>query len=179
MKSKVELISEVVEIFKTLGHHQMRYQFDSWRKLDVPLAQLKSLFIIHVWGSVTVHDLAFDLGVTPGDVTSIVDRMVEQGLVQRSESPDDRRIVLLQLTDKGRETITSIRETGHSHMMRLLEKMHKHELNALVLGIRALLKAMEKDYKEMTSQQDVKDAPADMSSATPEHSIHRQTVNSA
>jgi DNA-binding MarR family transcriptional regulator len=179
MKSKADLIAEVDEIFKTLGHHRMHYQFEPWRKLDVPLAQLKSLFLIHMKESISVHELALDLGVTPGNVTSIIDRTVGQGLVKRSENPDDRRIVLLQLTDKGRETIANIHDTGHLHMKRILERMSREELASLVLGGKAFLKAMEKDFEGTTSQQNVKDAHADICSATTVHSIHHQKVNSA
>ncbi len=179
MKSKAELITEVDEVFKALGHHRMHYQFEPWRKLDVPLAQLKSLFLIHMKESISVHELALDLGVTPGNVTSIIDRMVGQGLVKRSENPDDRRIVLLQLTDKGRETIANIHDTGHLHMKLILEKMSRGELAALVLGAKAFLMAMEKEFEETTSQQNVKDARAEISSKTLVHSIHHLKVNSA
>jgi MarR family transcriptional regulator, organic hydroperoxide resistance regulator len=179
MKSKDELISEVAEIFRTMGHNGMHYQFESWRKLDVPLAQLKSLFIMHVRGSISVRDLANDLGVTPGNVTSIIDRMVGQGLVRRTENPDDRRIVLLQLTEKGRETFTNIHETSHLHMKRLLEMMTTEELDALALGGRAFLKVMEIDYKEMPLRKNIKDEHYDMSSAIPEHSIHHRKIESA
>ena len=34
MKSKEELISRVLELFKTLGHNRMRYQKEPWQNLD-------------------------------------------------------------------------------------------------------------------------------------------------
>jgi DNA-binding MarR family transcriptional regulator len=177
MKSKPELVSEVAEIFHTLGHHRMHSQFDPWRKLDVPLAQLKSLFIIQIRENISVRDLAADLGVTPGNVTSIIDRLVGQGLVQRTENPDDRRIVMLQMTDKGRETISNIHDMGKSQMKRWLDKMNRQELEALLLGGRGFLKAIETDYEEIASQQNVKDAHADIRSAKMMNSIHRQTAD--
>jgi MarR family transcriptional regulator, organic hydroperoxide resistance regulator len=179
MKSKADLITEVDEIFKTMAHQRMHYQFEPWRKLVVPLAQLKSLFLIHMKESVSVHDLALDLGVTPGNVTSIIDRMIGQGLVTRSENPGDRRIVLLKLTDKGRDTIADIHETGRMHMTRVLDRMSREELVALVLGGKAFLKAMEQDYEEMNPQQNLKKIHAEMFSKTPVHSIHRKALNSA
>jgi DNA-binding MarR family transcriptional regulator len=148
MPSKEELVSQVIELFKKLAQNRMHYQFEPWRKLDVPLAQLKSLFLIHIKGSVNVRDLALDLGVTPGNVTSIVDRLAGQGLVKRTEGPEDRRVVLLQLTDKGRETINKIHETGDNHMRRFLEKMSAEDVGALLQGMNSFLAAMKEDWEE-------------------------------
>jgi MarR family transcriptional regulator, organic hydroperoxide resistance regulator len=179
MKSKPELISEVIEIFKTLEQNRLHYQFEPWRKLDVPLAQLKSLFLIHIKGSVSVRDLALDLAVTPGNVTSIVDRLVGQGLVHRAENPEDRRVVLLQLTDKGRKTINEIHETGHAHMKRFIERMSSQDLTALVRGIRAFLAAIHEDHQELTSNQNVSNRNADISFQPPARSSHRHVVKPA
>ena len=38
-------------------------------------------------------------------MTNRIDRLVEHGLVQRQPSPDDRRGVLVQLTDAGRQRV--------------------------------------------------------------------------
>ncbi len=43
--------------------------------------------------------------VTSGTMTNRIDRLVEHGLVQRQPSPDDRRGVLVQLTDAGRQRV--------------------------------------------------------------------------
>jgi len=147
-ESKEALISRVLELFKTLGHNRMRYQKEPWQNLVVPLAQLKSLFLINIKGCINVRELAQELGVTPGNVTSIVDRLVGQGLAERSESPDDRRMVLLRITDKGRETITEIQETQHDHMKRFLERMAVEDISALYQGINAFITAMSQDQVE-------------------------------
>jgi DNA-binding MarR family transcriptional regulator len=145
---KAAMTGEVIKLFHKLGQTRMKYGSESWRKLEVPLAQLKSLFLIHMRGSVNVRTLAAELGVTPGNVTSIVNRLVGQGLVKRSESPDDRRIVLLELTDKGRETITEIHETGLSYMKSILERMNSEDITALVKGMSAFIIAIELDQQE-------------------------------
>jgi DNA-binding MarR family transcriptional regulator len=42
-------------------------------------------------------------------ITSLVDRMAENGLVERVKEPDDRRVVLIKLTDKGRRVHDEVR----------------------------------------------------------------------
>ncbi len=46
--------------------------------------------------------------VTSGGITYLVDRLVEKGLVQRQECPNDRRARYAVLTEQGRELIASI-----------------------------------------------------------------------
>jgi len=95
-----------------------------------------------------VRQLAAELCVTPGNVTSIVDRLIAQELVTRSEDTADRRQVFLKLTDKGLMTIREIGETGMSKMRSVLEKMDVEDIAALKRGVRALLIILEQDQKE-------------------------------
>jgi DNA-binding MarR family transcriptional regulator len=146
------MTGEVIRLFHKLGQARMKYGYEPWRRLDVPLAQLKSLFLIHMRGSVNVRTLAAEMGVTPSNVTGIVDRLVAQGLVKRSESLDDRRIVLLEITDKGKETITEIHETGLTYMKGVLDRMDAEDITALVKGMRAFIIALELDQQEKTGE---------------------------
>jgi hypothetical protein len=61
---------------------------------------------------------------------------------------DGRRIVLLELTDKGRETITEIHETSLSYMKGILERMNSEDITALVKGMSAFIIAIELDQQE-------------------------------
>ena len=173
---KAELIVQVIALFHQLGQSRMHYQFEPWRKLDVPLAQLKSLFLIHIQESINVRHLAQDLGVTPGNVTGIVDRLVGQGLVKRRESPEDRRIVLLELTDKGRETITDIHETGIGHLKRILERMNQEDINALIRGVSSFINAIERDSEDSTVKRSENSRHADISIGLREHILRHHIM---
>jgi MarR family transcriptional regulator, organic hydroperoxide resistance regulator len=146
---KAELADRIMALFKRMGRMQMQRAFEPWRKLDVPLAQLKSLFMIHIRGSLTSRQLAAHLRVTPGDVTSIVDRLVAQGLVTRGENPGDRRVVLLHLTEKGGNVITDIHSSGLNLMRGTLIRMNRDDIEALYRGINAMLTIVEEDNKEI------------------------------
>jgi DNA-binding MarR family transcriptional regulator len=54
-------------------------------------------------GSLPLNVVGNRLQVHPTSVTSAVDRLEGQGLVRRSPHPNDRRAVLAELTDEGRE----------------------------------------------------------------------------
>ena len=145
---KAARIEGLLKLFDDLSQAMAKYSFGPWRELDIPLAQLKSLFIISIKGSTNTRNLANDLGVTPGNVTGIVDRLVEQGLVSRTQNPEDRRVVFLQLTEKGRETITSIRESGMRQMTGILAYMSLDGLSCLAAGMKDLIESVEKHQKD-------------------------------
>jgi len=52
-------------------------------------------------------DLAEALACTPATVTGIVDTLEKKGLVIRSPHPEDRRSMLVKLTDEGRQLLQS------------------------------------------------------------------------
>jgi DNA-binding MarR family transcriptional regulator len=140
---KTKLIDEVVKLQIEVSLLLGRFAHESWKGLDVPLAQLKSLFMIASKGSTSVGKLSDDLGVTPGDVTGIVDRLVRQGLVSRGEDPEDRRVIVLQATDKGRVLLTDLRESGANQMAQILARMNSEELRSLSQGLSALIRALK------------------------------------
>lgn len=55
-----------------------------------------------------MSELAKNLKLTMSATTSIIDKMVELKLVKRHHSKDDRRIVLITLTENGRMLVSKI-----------------------------------------------------------------------
>lgn len=55
-----------------------------------------------------MSELAKNLKLTMSATTSIIDKMVEFKLVKRHHSKDDRRIVLITLTENGRMLVSKI-----------------------------------------------------------------------
>ena len=138
---KAELIHEVVELQRQANRTLGQYAAEVWIDSGLTIPQLKSLFFIASKGSTSFRRLAEALGVTPPNVTGIIDRLVEQGLVSRTENPEDRRIMLLQATDKGRNILANLRESGLNHMTQILTLLSLEELSSLVQGLSAFIKA--------------------------------------
>ncbi len=60
----------------------------------------------------TLGELSQRMMVSNGNVTGLVDRLVEQGLVNRRPSPKDRRAQLVSLTAQGRRFFAAIARTN-------------------------------------------------------------------
>jgi len=70
--------------------------------------QWAPLMIISRGGNPTAASLARDLNTDTGAMTRMLDRLEAKGLLTRSRSSQDRRVVVLTLTDQGRELTTRI-----------------------------------------------------------------------
>ena len=140
---RAELTKEIIELQRRLNRDMRRYTLDAWMELNLTIPQLKSLFFIANRGSTNFTKLASALGVTPSNVTGIVDRLVEQGLVSRQENPEDRRMLMLRVTDKGEAIIANLRERRASHISEILTHLSLEELNSVFKGLGLLVQAAE------------------------------------
>lgn len=78
-------------------HNFIRYT----RASGLSMSQLGALFHIHREGSSDVTGLGDHLGVTSAAASQMLDRLLQQELISRSEDPNDRRVKQISLTEKG------------------------------------------------------------------------------
>ncbi len=77
-------------------------------KYNLTLPQFDVLAQLNHEEGITQQALADRLFVTKGNVCGLMDRMMEQGLVERRADPNDRRAYSLHLTAKGKELIEKV-----------------------------------------------------------------------
>jgi DNA-binding MarR family transcriptional regulator len=77
-------------------------------RAGVSMTHLQLMWILEHHGELPMSRLADILDVSVSNATGIVDRMEERGLVERIRVPDDRRVVLVRISEGGR---TALRET--------------------------------------------------------------------
>lgn len=61
-------------------------------------------------GQLRASDLAEVLNITSGAVTSLCDKLIKCGYAKRSRTEEDRRVVYLDITEKGRDMLDSVRK---------------------------------------------------------------------
>ena len=94
------------------------------------LRQLSALTMIES-EQTTLGDVARRLMVTPAVVTGLIDRLERRGYVRRINSTDDRRRVLLALTDEGRAAAESVSSQLREDMASALNAFSPSELQQL------------------------------------------------
>lgn len=94
------------------------------------LRQLSALTMIES-EKTTLGDVARRLMVTPAVVTGLIDRLERRGYVRRINSTDDRRRVLLALTDEGRAAAESVSRRLQEEMAAALASFSAADLEQL------------------------------------------------
>lgn len=70
--------------------------------------QFGTLEALYHLGPLPLGELADKLLVTGGNVTYVMDRLEDQGLVYRYRRPDDRRVIQAKLTQEGRDLVAEV-----------------------------------------------------------------------
>ena len=78
--------------------------------LSISQFELLALTICDKSQPVTMGRLAQGMSVPVSTATGIVDRLVKKGLVERGGSEEDRRVVTVCVTDKGKDLVTQFRD---------------------------------------------------------------------
>lgn len=86
-----------------------------------------------------MKDLAGSALVSPGALTNRMDRLVERGLVDRWPAPENRRMVLVALTEKGERVANELLEGHMANERRILAALTADDQEALAGLLRRLL----------------------------------------
>ena len=157
---KQELITGLLSLQQRHNRLLREHSFNHWMKLGLTMMQLKSLFFIVETDNASSKKLAEILEVTLANVTGIIDRLTEQDLVVRAINPEDRRVVFLQPTEKGRRLIAALEEDASEHMGKILSSMSREDLQHLYTGFAAFLAVIEQLAHE--EKQNSADNPASL-----------------
>jgi DNA-binding MarR family transcriptional regulator len=82
-------------------HRSMRRFLQYARKNALSMSMIGTLFHLNQQQKAGVTDVGDHLGVTSAAASQMVERLVQQGLIQRTEDPEDRRVKQIILTDQG------------------------------------------------------------------------------
>lgn len=99
--------------------------------LDLTAPQLYVMATIGYAGQLPFNEIGAKMMVTVSNLTGIVDRLEEKGLVARERDTSDRRIVYVKLTSKGQKLYKTSIPTFENTLARLFEPLEKEEQKEL------------------------------------------------
>ena len=105
---------------------------------DLSIKEIHAIIAITMYDHQTASEVARKLHLTPGTLTTTVDRLVKKGYVRRIRGEDDRRIIRLGLTKKGR-LVYRAHDAFHRQMVRsFLKDLDPEEVKTIEKAIRNL-----------------------------------------
>lgn len=122
-----------------------------WSGVDLTFTQLRALSALAKRGSLRVSELAEEFGIGLAAASALADRMTRRGLITRKTDPDDRRIVRLELSLRGRHLIERLERGSTEHFAKLIARMTPAERDALATTMRAFVRLTEEHRIERES----------------------------
>lgn len=135
-----ELLAEMTSI----GIRDSRQFFRHWHRGFLSLVHLNVLTVLLAEGPMPMSRLAAALDVSVASATGIVSRMERRGVVERRHGVEDRRIVLVHLTDAGHKVFDEIEAHRREALSRTIAMLADHEVQAMLVGVRAMRAARER-----------------------------------
>jgi DNA-binding MarR family transcriptional regulator len=80
----------------------------------------------------TLGELSQRMMVSNGNVTGLAERLVEQGLLDRRSSPNDRRAQIVSLTSEGRRTFRAMARTHEDWIAQIFAGLDASEIDQLM-----------------------------------------------
>ncbi|MFX1364082.1 MAG: MarR family winged helix-turn-helix transcriptional regulator [Promethearchaeota archaeon] len=126
-------ISETVKKWVQLTlYKSLNSIFKFSKENDISMPQIGALIRIYRKGSCNVSVIGIELGISSAAASQLLHRMVQLGLIDRSEDPNDRRIKNLNLTQKGLEFLNECFRTSYKWFEDLIFTYNNDEKREII-----------------------------------------------
>lgn len=142
MNEKLVMINKMlVEVYDDVNLIE-EYSIKQGTFSDLSITEIHTIEAVGLYGTKTMSEVSMELGITMGTLTTAVDKLIKKGYMERSRSDSDRRIVNVNLTNRGKLAY------------RIHEKFHLDMVKAIMLDFtpqeeEALLTALSKLNKHL------------------------------
>ena len=141
--SKEQLAEQLVEHLERMYAGMRSEPTEQWSDLELTMPQLRTLMMLSD-GPQRMGAIAQHLSSSLSSATSMIDRLVDKGLVERVSRNEDRRVVVCQLTPPGQEEIGRFWRIGRNGIARIVVHLTTEELRTIVEAIHLLYTASQR-----------------------------------
>lgn len=126
-----ELIRETAVLCGRVARLLDPVRLRAWEERGITFPQLRILFRVRLNPEIDLRSLADGLEISPSAASQQVDKLVERGLVLRSEDPQDRRRLRLTLTQQGEEAAGEYSRAAIDYSTRVVSMLSEDDLRDL------------------------------------------------
>jgi DNA-binding MarR family transcriptional regulator len=136
----VDIFNQVLALEKKLFEQDKHFH-------DISMTETHVLEAIRKCDPPTMGTIAAKLQVTPGTLTSSVNKLIDKGYVNRHRSEKDRRIITLSLTEKG-ESVFQLHEEFHRDIVEaaVADLENREDLKKALQSIHRFFQKIKEQY---------------------------------
>jgi len=143
-------IAALEEWINVSMHRSMRNFIGYARQRGLSMSHIGAMFHIHREGTCGVTELGNHLDVTSAAASQMLDRLVQQELILRTEDPDDRRVKQIELSDKGKlllEEGIRARQRWVEDLVESLSQVEKDTIKAALDTLNDKVRALKQPFE--------------------------------
>ena len=119
------------------GHAAARFA-ERLASLRITPADAGILRIVQATEGISQQALGAELSVAPSRLVTLIDDLEKKGVIERRDSPGDRRSYALYVTSKGRELMKNIGQVARDHQHALCAALTVEEREQLALLLKRI-----------------------------------------
>ncbi|WP_164985086.1 MarR family winged helix-turn-helix transcriptional regulator [Ammoniphilus sp. CFH 90114] len=117
------------------------YEWNQLNQTDLYITHVLILQLLEEKGRQRPTILAEELQITTGGITGLTNKLVKEGLIRRSMSEQDRRVIFLEITDQGKEVLTKVIKQKENLTEKLFGSLTDTDVKELKRILQLLLKS--------------------------------------
>lgn len=119
MKIEYTIIASVRRIIRAVDVFSTKLK----DRFGLTSSQITCLEYIHNNGPCSISAVSKSLQLSPSMLTNIIDQLEVRGYIQRVRSTNDRRVILIEITDSGKEVLESMPDSLNKKLLRNLDEL--------------------------------------------------------
>jgi DNA-binding MarR family transcriptional regulator len=121
------------------------------RMVGINTTDQRCLDLVDVHGGMTAGELAEAASLSPGAVTTVLDRLERMGFVTRTRDENDRRRVIVEMTDKARKLAGAVYGPIAAYAAEYIETLSDEEIAVINRFLEAAIEVNERRAREINS----------------------------
>jgi MarR family transcriptional regulator, organic hydroperoxide resistance regulator len=141
MVSSSSFIQTVRQFMDIAMHQSMRERAHFAKATGLSMPQFGILMQLHYHSNCGVSDISERFDISSAAASQLVEKLVQSGLIQREEDPNDRRAKLLNLTPKGKDFIQKGIEERYRWVDQLAGKLNAEQRAKVTEALQVMTQA--------------------------------------
>lgn len=137
-------IEEVRETVKKLVRVFQLFERDQIKVYGFTTSQCYCMLELLNSDGLTMNELSEKMNLNTSTMTRIVDKLVRDKYIVRERYEKDRRIVVVRLTDKGREATLDLSKSLNQYYEKIINNLPEGRVNEVLEAVSLLLDAFDK-----------------------------------
>jgi len=142
---------DIHQHFEMFMQRSLRGIMGSMRQDGLSMPQIYTLMYLYHEGEVRISDIGVLMEVGKAAASQLVERLVQQGLVERVEDESDRRAKKIRLLPKSLVLIEKGLQVQRQQMGKVMEQLSPEQMEVVQKAFRYLMEAMHGQGRQKDS----------------------------